>query len=67
MSDARQNSAGSPSSAGDLAVSGSEVTARGLISTERKVRVGFALALACLAVIAVVSYRSVVRLDENTA
>jgi PAS domain S-box-containing protein len=38
-----------------------------LTSTERKVRLGFAFALACLAVIAVVSYLSVVRLTENAA
>src|SRR6266481_6513640 len=34
-------------------------------STESKVRLGFAFALACLAVIGVVSYVSVVRLKEN--
>jgi len=38
-----------------------------LASTERKVRLGFAFALACLAVIGVVSYLSVVRLKENAA
>jgi len=36
-----------------------------LASTERKVRLGFAFALTCLAVIGVVSYLSVLRLDEN--
>ena len=36
-------------------------------STERKVRLGFAVALACLAAIGVVSYLSVVRLKENAA
>jgi PAS domain S-box-containing protein len=36
-----------------------------LTSTERKVRLGFAVALACLAAIGLVSYRSVVRLNEN--
>src|SRR6266436_7298950 len=36
-------------------------------STESKVRLGFAFALACLAVIGVVSYLSVVRLKENAA
>jgi CHASE3 domain sensor protein len=39
----------------------------GLISTERKVRVGFGFALACLVAIAVVSYLSVVRVNENRA
>ena len=38
-----------------------------LTSTERKVRFGFAFALACLAVIGVVSYLSVARLKENAA
>jgi PAS domain S-box-containing protein len=38
-----------------------------LASTERKVRLGFAFALACLVVIAVVSYFSVVRQNENAA
>jgi PAS domain S-box-containing protein len=38
-----------------------------LASTERKVQVGFAFALACLAVVGVVSYLSVVRLNENAA
>ena len=38
-----------------------------LTSTERKVRLGFTFALACLAVIGVVSYLSVVRLKENAA
>ena len=38
-----------------------------LTSTERKVRLGFAFALACLAVVGVVSYLSVVRLKENAA
>jgi signal transduction histidine kinase/ActR/RegA family two-component response regulator len=38
-----------------------------LLSTERKVRLGFAFALACLAVIGVVSYLSVVRLKQNAA
>src|SRR2546425_771782 len=36
-------------------------------STESRVRLGFAFALACLAVIEVVSYLSVVRLKENAA
>jgi PAS domain S-box-containing protein len=39
----------------------------GLASTERKVRLGFGFALACLIVVAVVSYLSIVRLSENTA
>lgn len=39
----------------------------GLASTERKVRLGFAAALACLVVIGMVSYLSVARLRENTA
>ncbi len=36
-----------------------------LASTERKVRLGFALALACLGVVGVVSYFSVVRLNAH--
>src|SRR5437879_11623756 len=35
--------------------------------TEWKVRVGFGFALACLGVVGVVSYLSVVRLNENAA
>jgi PAS domain S-box-containing protein len=38
-----------------------------LASTERKVRLGFGVALTCLGVIGVVSYLSVVRLNENAA
>ena len=38
-----------------------------LSSTERKVRSGFFLALICLAVVGVVSYLSVVRLNEDAA
>jgi len=38
-----------------------------LASTERKVWLGFAFALACLAVVGVVSYLSVVRLKESAA
>src|SRR5882672_12566510 len=38
-----------------------------LISTERKVGIGFAFALACLGVVGVVSYLSVVRLNEDAA
>jgi PAS domain S-box-containing protein len=38
-----------------------------LISTERKVGFGFAFALACLSVVGVVSYLSVVRLNEDAA
>jgi signal transduction histidine kinase/ActR/RegA family two-component response regulator len=38
---------------------------RPLASTERKVRGGFAFALACLGVVGVVSYLSVMRLNEN--
>jgi PAS domain S-box-containing protein len=38
-----------------------------LAATERKVRIGFAAALACLAAIGIVSYVSVVRLDEAAA
>src|SRR3981081_4517861 len=45
----------------------SEPTYTELQSTERKVRFGFAFALACLVVIGVVSYLSVVRLKENAA
>lgn len=37
------------------------------VSTERKVRLGFAFALICLGVIAVVSYISVVRLNAHAA
>ena len=36
-----------------------------LASTQRKVRLGFAFALACLAIVGVVSYLSVVRLNED--
>ncbi len=36
-------------------------------STERKMQAGFGFALACLAVVGVVSYLSVVRLNENAA
>jgi PAS domain S-box-containing protein len=45
----------------------SQVGDAGLVSTERKVRLGFGFALACLVVIAVVSYLSVVRVNENRA
>jgi PAS domain S-box-containing protein len=38
-----------------------------LASTERKVRLGFAFALTCLGVVGVVSYFSVVRLNEHAA
>jgi len=38
---------------------------RALAATERKVRLGFAFALACLGVVGVVSYLSVIRLTEN--
>jgi PAS domain S-box-containing protein len=38
-----------------------------LRSTERKIRIGFAVALACLGVIGVVSYRSIAHLNENIA
>jgi PAS domain S-box-containing protein len=38
-----------------------------LASAERKVRLGFGIALTCLAVVGVVSYLSVVRLNENAA
>jgi PAS domain S-box-containing protein len=41
--------------------------AYGLASTEWKVRLGFGFALTCLAVIGVVSYLSVVRLNEDAA
>jgi CHASE3 domain sensor protein len=44
-----------------------QVGDRGLVSAERKVRLGFGLALACLVLIAVVSYLSVVRVNENRA
>jgi CHASE3 domain sensor protein len=36
-------------------------------STERKVRIGFAFALTCLALVGLVSYLSIVRLNENAA
>jgi PAS domain S-box-containing protein len=42
-------------------------TAAELASTERKVGVGFAFALACLGVVGVVSYISVIRLSGNAA
>jgi len=45
----------------------SEPTDGELVSAERKAGVGFALALACLGVVGVVSYLSVVRLNENAA
>jgi signal transduction histidine kinase/CHASE3 domain sensor protein/CheY-like chemotaxis protein len=35
------------------------------VSTQRKVQAGFAFALACLVVVCVVSFRSVLRLNEN--
>jgi len=38
-----------------------------LAITQRKVRFGFAFALACLAIVGVVSYLSVVRLNEDAA
>jgi len=38
-----------------------------LASMQRKVRFGFALALACLAIVGVVSYLNVVRLNEDAA
>jgi len=38
-----------------------------LASMQRKVRFGFALAIACLAIVGVVSYLSVVRLNEDAA
>jgi PAS domain S-box-containing protein len=40
---------------------------RELASAERKVSIGFAFALACLGVSGVISYLSVVRLNENSA
>jgi CHASE3 domain sensor protein len=40
---------------------------RELASAERKVGIGFAFALACLGVSGVISYLSVVRLNENSA
>jgi PAS domain S-box-containing protein len=45
----------------------SQVGDTGLVSTERKVRLGFGFALACLVVIAGVSYLSVGRANENRA
>src|SRR5712671_989369 len=45
----------------------SEPTHTELLSTERKVRLGFGFALTCLAVVGVVSYLSVVRLNQNAA
>lgn len=38
-----------------------------LASTQRKIRLGFALALTCLGVVGIISYMSVVRLNEHTA
>jgi PAS domain S-box-containing protein len=38
-----------------------------LTSTQRKIRLGFAFALACLGIVGIVSYMSVVRLSEHTA
>ena len=47
---------------------GSEGTAeRELRSSERRVRLGFAFALACLVIVALLSYLSVVRLNRNAA
>jgi PAS domain S-box-containing protein len=40
---------------------------RGLASTERKVGLGFVIALACLGVVVVISYFSLIRLNENAA
>src|ERR1700741_1637870 len=45
----------------------SRVPDAGLAATERKVRLGFIFALACLAVIGAVSYLSVARLNESAA
>jgi len=45
----------------------SEGTYVELASTERKVRFGFAFALACLALVGIVSYLSVMRLKANAA
>jgi PAS domain S-box-containing protein len=45
----------------------SEAPDADLASAQRKVRFGFAFALACLAVVGVVSYLSVVRLNEDAA
>jgi PAS domain S-box-containing protein len=42
-------------------------TAAALKSTERKVQIGFMLALACLGLVAVVSFLSVARFKENAA
>jgi PAS domain S-box-containing protein len=49
-----------------LAANG-QTAAAALASTQRKIGVGFAFALACLGVVGVVSYLSVVRLNENAA
>ena len=38
-----------------------------LVSTERRIRLGFAVALTCLAAIGIVSYLSLARLNENAA
>jgi PAS domain S-box-containing protein len=43
------------------------VAAPALTSTERKVRFGFGFALTCLGIVGVVSFLSVVRLNENAA
>jgi PAS domain S-box-containing protein len=43
-----------------------EFTAKRIATTERKVRLGFAVAVLCLGAIGIVCYLSVVRLNENT-
>jgi len=38
-----------------------------LVATEQKIRIGFVFALTCLVVVSLISYASVVRLNEHTA
>jgi PAS domain S-box-containing protein len=66
MSDASDNSTVSPFSRAASAITASEPIGRDLASTERKVRVGFAFALGLVAVVGLICYRSVVRLNEHT-
>ena len=62
MNDAADNRVASPSSPDR-----SDPAAGDLVSTQRKVGLGFAIALACLGIVGVVSYLSVARLNEEAA
>src|SRR5713101_7689820 len=62
MNDVADNRVASPSSPAHA-----ELADGDLASTQRKVGFGFAFALACLGVVGVVSYWSVVRLNEEAA